>query len=179
VETLELVAHPGFPPRDIERIAVSVGAKDDRWLQLRWRIDGVGSVIVPSFAGRRRADGLWRTTCFELFAMADGGPAYAEYNFSPSEAWAAYDFDAYREGMRERAVDPAPVIAWRGSRSKRAIMDVALPRRAVPSGPIGLSAVIEERGGTKSFWALAHSPGDPDFHHRTCFAATLAAPEAA
>lgn len=44
-------------------------------------------------------------------------------------------------------------------------------------GALGLSAVIEEMGGTKSYWALAHPPGAPDFHHPTCFAATLPAPD--
>jgi hypothetical protein len=35
--------------------------------------------------------------------------------------------------------------------------------------------VIEEQGGGKSHWAIAHPPGQPDFHHRDCFAAELAA----
>ena len=39
---------------------------------------------------------------------------------------------------------------------------------------LGLSAVLEEVDGTKSYWALTH-PGDkPDFHHPDCFAAKLA-----
>jgi hypothetical protein len=33
----------------------------------------------------------------------------------------------------------------------------------------GLSAIIEEADGTKSYWALAHPPGAPDFHHPDCF----------
>ena len=44
---------------------------------------------------------------------------------------------------------------------------------------IGLSAVIEERHGRKSYWALAHPPGKPDFHHDDCFAIELPAPSAA
>ncbi|MFC7497623.1 hypothetical protein ACFQRC_00110 [Enterovirga sp. GCM10030262] len=40
---------------------------------------------------------------------------------------------------------------------------------------LGLSAVIEETNGRKSYWALAHPPGDPDFHHEDCFALELAA----
>ena len=173
---LELISHPAFPPLAVKRIVASVTAKGDDWLQLRWRIEGAEEVRIPPFAGKRRTDGLWRTTCFELFAMEAEGPHYAEFNFSPSEAFAAYDFDSYREGMRERPLTHAPIQSWRGGRSGLAIMDVAIPRRAVPSGGIGLSAVVEEKGGTKSYWALAHPPGDPDFHHRTCFAATLAAP---
>ena len=171
---LELIPHPAFPPRHVTRIAASVSQKDPRWLQARWRIEGAGAIVVPPFAGRRRADELWRTTCFELFC--GDGPSYAEFNFAPSEAWAAYDFDGYREGMRDRPVSPQPTISWRGGRSSLAILDVAIPRAAIPSGALAISAVIEEEGGAKSFWALAHPPGDPDFHHRTCFAATLAPP---
>jgi hypothetical protein len=33
----------------------------------------------------------------------------------------------------------------------------------------GLAAVIEETSGRRSFWALAHPPGKPDFHHADCF----------
>jgi len=35
---------------------------------------------------------------------------------------------------------------------------------------LGLAAVIEEASGRKSYWALAHPPGKPDFHHSDCFA---------
>ncbi len=40
---------------------------------------------------------------------------------------------------------------------------------------LALSAVIEEKEGTKSYWALKHPPGKPDFHHPDCFALTLPA----
>jgi hypothetical protein len=43
---------------------------------------------------------------------------------------------------------------------------------------IALSAVIEEADGTKSYWALRHPPGPPDFHHPDCFALNLGAPDA-
>lgn len=174
MQKLELIPHPAFPPRQVARIAASVSQKDPRWLQLRWRVEGAGAIVVLPFAGRRRADELWRTTCFEMFC--GDGPSYAEFNFAPSEAWAAYDFDGYREGMRDRPMWPQPTISWRGGHSGLAILDVAIPRAAIPSGALAVSAVIEEEGGVKSFWALAHPPGDPDFHHRACFAATLAPP---
>jgi hypothetical protein len=48
---------------------------------------------------------------------------------------------------------------------------------AFPSNfEVAISAVIEELDGTKSYWALTHPPGKPDFHHPTCFAATLPPP---
>jgi hypothetical protein len=39
---------------------------------------------------------------------------------------------------------------------------------------MGLSAVIEERDGMLSYWALRHAPGKPDFHRRDGFALELA-----
>ncbi|WP_423604253.1 DOMON-like domain-containing protein [Sphingomonas sp. MS122] len=38
-----------------------------------------------------------------------------------------------------------------------------------------ISAVIEESDGTKSYWALDHAHGKPDFHHPDCFALELPA----
>ncbi len=34
---------------------------------------------------------------------------------------------------------------------------------------LGLSAVIEDRSGALSYWALKHPPGKPDFHHADSF----------
>jgi hypothetical protein len=38
---------------------------------------------------------------------------------------------------------------------------------------VGLSAVIEEISGRRSYWALAHPPGKADFHHFDSFALEL------
>jgi hypothetical protein len=38
---------------------------------------------------------------------------------------------------------------------------------------LGLSALIEDTSRRKSYWALAHPPGKPDFHHADCFAYEL------
>jgi hypothetical protein len=39
---------------------------------------------------------------------------------------------------------------------------------------LGLSAVLEETDGIKSYWALAHPNAEkPDFHDSACFAAHL------
>jgi hypothetical protein len=38
---------------------------------------------------------------------------------------------------------------------------------------LGLSAVLEEADGGKSYWALTHPHGKPDFHHADCFALEL------
>lgn len=177
METLALVPHRDHPPLGVREISVTPGPIRDNWLQLRWRIEGAGALVVPPFAGRGRADGLWRTTCFELFIAAGEGGGYCEFNLSPSERWAAYDFSGYREGMAERAMPRDAACGLRGS-GDLVIFDAALPLAGLPPLPArcGLCAVVEEEGGRISYWALAHPPGKADFHHPACFAATLAAP---
>jgi hypothetical protein len=174
---MNLICHPAAPPSGVSAITtrVSVG---DHWLHLRWRIEGAGGLVVPAFAGRGRADGLWRTTCFELFVRGEG-ETYAEFNLSPSERWAAYDLTGYRSGMTDRPMPRDPVCGLRGH-GDLMIFDADLPLAALPPPPwrYGLCAVIEEAGGVMSYWALAHGADRPDFHDRACFAGTLAAPPA-
>ena len=177
METHHLIAHPLAPPLGVSGVSATIVRAAEGWIGLRWIVAGAQRLVVPALAGRGRADELWRTTCFELFVMAGEGPGYSEFNLSPSERWAAYDFSGYREGMTSRVVPRAPVCTWRGG-GAAAIFDAAVPLSALPAPPwhYGLSAVIEEEGGHRSYWALSQPPGQPDFHDRACFAGTLAAP---
>lgn len=149
---------------------------DEQWLRLRWRMEGARALVVPPFAGKGRADELWRTTCFEVFLRPERGERYCEFNLSPSERWAAYDFTTYREGMSERPLPREPVCTIRKGQNM-AIFDAAIPAASVPAGrcAMALTAVLEEEGGTLSYWALAHAVDKPDFHHAACFTATLPA----
>lgn len=175
-----LTPHSAHPPATVTAVQCRVIGRDAYWLTLRWRVEGGATLVLPRFAGRGRTDGLWQATCFELFLKPDGGEGYCEFNLSPSERWAAYDFTGYREGMRERPMPRDPMCTIRAG-SSVTIFDAALPVAGLPSGDcaMGISAVIEEEGGAKSFWALAHGGDVPDFHDRTCFAGHLPAPACA
>jgi hypothetical protein len=172
---LELTAHPAHPPREVRAVTAHVRANADGWLLLRWRVEGSAALVVPPFAGNGRADGLWRTTCFELFVRKPGEAGYLELNFSPSERWATCDFSGRREGMAERTMRRAPVITPRIGRDV-ALVEVALRLADLPRLPFafGITAVLEERDAAKSYWALAHGGDAPDFHDPACFAARLA-----
>lgn len=178
MQTHLLVPHPANPPLAISAVEARWGLVGP-WLQLRWRVEGANSVLLPPFTGRRRADGLWQTTCCEMFVRPEGGDSYTEFNFSPSESWAAYRFASWREGMAHHPVSHDPVITPRPGRNLL-IVDVALPLADLPPLPAALSLtmVIEEEGGALSYWAMAHGdPDKPNFHHPACFAASLAPPE--
>jgi hypothetical protein len=146
-------------------------------------------VVTGNIAGLRTApvaspdctDELWRTTCFEAFIRAPESDRYLEFNFAPSTQWAAYGFDAYRAWVRnakEAGVPRIDVSCDDARFELRAELDlrnvIELPDDA--AWTLALSAVIEDKSGTKSFWALAHPPGKPDFHHADCFALTLPPP---
>jgi hypothetical protein len=129
----------------------------------------MADLTIPPPHKSARADGLWKHTCFEAFFLAEKG--YYEFNFSPSSQWAAYRFDRHREGMREAASDE-PRIDWCTAKDgAQLIATIRLPSDV--TGPLGLSAILEDIGGNRSFWALAHPPGEPDFHDPACFVAEL------
>lgn len=180
METYRLQPHPAHPPHSISSIAARLVGRDENWLRLRWRIEPAGDLVVPEFAGKGRADGLWQTTCFELFLRPEGGEGYCELNLSPSERWNAYDFTARRDGMRLRDMPREPVCTIRLG-SSFAIFDAAIPAAGIPVEPcaMALTCVIEEAGGHKSYWAHEHGGPAPDFHDPACFTARLAAPSPA
>ena len=150
-------------------------------LLLRYFVTGnVADLRMPPVTAPTRADGLWRHTCFEAFVRASPGAAYYEFNFAPSTQWAAYRFSGYRSGMHVASGIGAPRIEVRsngGSYELQASLE--LDRlQDLPSDTVwrlGLSAVIEETSGRKSYWALVHPPGKADFHHSDCFTHELTA----
>ncbi|WP_294354649.1 DOMON-like domain-containing protein [uncultured Sphingomonas sp.] len=168
-----LVPHPDHPPLGARGVAVEMRVSEKGKLLLTYEVDGDEEVVWPDRASPLRTDGLWQTTCFELFLMFDDEEHYVEFNFSPSSAWAAYAFDGYRDGMADLPCDHAPRIDRMADR-----VEVECDMSGLPHGELlmSLTAVIEETGGRRSFWALQHPPGRADFHHRDCFAARLPSP---
>jgi hypothetical protein len=135
--------------------------------EAEFRLDGrIGAIIVPPPQLSARRDNLWQTTCFEIFWQPIGGTFYREFNLSPSGQWAAYDFDAFREGMRDAPVD---AIAVSSSHSDdelvlRANIAADLPAPA----QVALNAVVDMGEGRIQYWALAFPPGKPEFHSEAC-----------
>jgi hypothetical protein len=168
-----LKQHPDSRAAAVTGIEVEVGRPSGNQLRLRYAATGAPDLIlVPAPADPERADQLWRSTCFEAFARQAGAEAYDEFNFSPSTQWAVYRFDKYRDGMRN-----ADVLAPRvegGIEGDAYILHAAFDLPGQGPWRLGLCAVIEETDGQKSYWAAAHPPGKPDFHHADSFVVELA-----
>jgi len=178
--------HPSTPAA-IPVPWVRVG-RDGNLLRLTFRMPGDTSMInLPARiepkikqSEQRRADLLWKHTCFECFVQPQDEVGYLEFNFSPSMEWAAYRFDAHREGMRDADVECPAIVSTAWHNRFELSVRLALPEAWTPlDWRLNAAAIIEETDGTKSYWALAHPPGDPDFHHPDCFALELPAPDGA
>ena len=141
---------------------------------LNYRVKDGATVATPARRNPARADDLWRTTCFEAFLMREGETGYYEFNFSPSTEWAAYRFERYREAMALLQLDAPPHMEVHQGQELVVVADLDLGQLPKSALALGLSAVIEELDGTKSYWALRHPMGDkPYFHHPDCFAIEL------
>ena len=129
--------------------------------------------------------------------------SYHEFNLAPSGEWQCYRLDDYRSGTRpdHRVGNPDIGTSWgldllpedRSGGIMKARVDphdrgdtpffmlaatLDLSGSMLPLDEpwdLGLAAVIEERTGKKSYWALNHPEGEPDFHHPDCFALRLPA----
>jgi hypothetical protein len=178
---ISLKCHEATPPFMTDSIDVHWDVQQTGKLWLRFHVEcDLGFIELPDpFEEPFRADDLWQTTCFEMFLREADASEYLEFNFSPSRNWAAYRFDDYRTGMREWPMT-APEIYLDMSDTHLALeVTIDLPGLITAHTRAGLSSVIHESGDIKSYWALKLPPGDPDFHHKDCFALKLAPPEAA
>jgi hypothetical protein len=176
---LTLVPHPLTPPADppfkvwanVEH-AASFGAvaTTNIWFGVS---APTGRFVIPEPLNPVRADGLWQTTCFEAFLRPVSEQTYREWNFAPSGQWAAYDFSGYREGSVDADIAAAPYVRFEDNFTWWAL-GATIGVDAAVTWEFGLSAVLEEKDGTKSYWALAHTGDKPDFHAPGCFTARLA-----
>jgi len=166
-----LLPHPAAPPAAaIGEVSVLLARIGDA-LIIKYVLEGdLSQLQLPEPRPPVRSDGLWRHTCFEAFIGRDGADEYWEFNFSPSSAWAAYHFTAYREGMAPLMKGTAPAITSTAA-ARRLEVEVTVDLTWFARGEIalgarlGLSAVIEDRNHGLSYWALAHPAEKPDFHH--------------
>jgi hypothetical protein len=201
---LSLQLHPQSRCDPLAGIAVELARTSPLTLQVRYVLIGPPRNIRLRPRPEDEGDALWQHTCFEAFVRAEGEEGYVEFNVAPSARWAAYRFAGYREGkedaagaavsllsveQRNRPLDPErrrraeesgldtsqeyePCFYSLKAEMK---LDPAMAMALDRPWRLGLSTVVEERNGRISYWALAHPPGEPDFHHPDCFALELPA----
>ena len=169
-------------PSQIAAIEARVQLDGANRLRIDYVLTGdLSRLRIPPLAVPQRQDRLWEHTCFEAFMAVAEAPAYYEYNFAPSGAWAVFAFRTYRDGASLVDQRLAPEIVSRCDEGKLELTaTVRLDRRPMmqPSVKLrfGLSAVIEATDGSLSYWALKHPAAKPDFHHPDSFVLEFALP---
>lgn len=178
--SVALSKHPALSAAAVSAVQVAVGLNAAGELELAYRLEGSPDGLrIPARVPPGPADGLWRHTCLEVFVAAENGPAYREFNFSPSGQWAAYAFSGYRQRDESWPAAAAPRLTVRRLPEGLALDAVLAPALlpAVPPGGhyrLGLCAVVEAADGSRSYWALAHPAPQPDFHQQDAFTLRLA-----
>ena len=154
----------------IKTVAASI-TPTDVGCDAEFRLEGdISAIAMPLPAATERMDNLWKTTCFEFFWQPIGDASYREFSLSPSGRWACYDFDSYREGMRDA---PVPSISVSCSQSRvggmgQLVLSASIAAELPVPAQVALSAVVEHADGALQYWALAFPPGKPDFHSEAC-----------
>jgi hypothetical protein len=175
---IALTAHTATQSQVVQSLEARVTAPRQGILALRYTLQADMSRIRVAVAGTvapGRADGLWKHTCFEAFIRPDQSQVYYELNFSAAKQWAAYRFDAYREGMTPVELAEPPTISVRQTPHNLELDAIValpfgytgganeLPASARPR--LALTAVVEEDSGRLCYWSARHPEGKPDFHH--------------
>ena len=159
-------------------LSVDIDWQADGALCLSYRLEApLDQLRLPQRVASGPADDLWRHTCCEAFIAAVDGPAYREFNFSPSGQWAAYAFSTYRQRNADWKAPAAPTSRL-DLQDSTMILKATLPTTLLPAGrlQLALSAVLEQQDGSISYWALQHAAAQPDFHHRDSFVLPLNRP---
>jgi hypothetical protein len=179
VHTVALAPHSEAQSTAVRAISVRVRRVRDTKLMVTYVLEGaIDRICVPAPRPPRIADRLWHHTCFEILIRREALPGYHEFNLAPSGEWAAYAFERYRKGapLVDEMLDPQVTVrSAAGKLELEALirLDPLSPAHARSGLALALCAVVEERDGTVSYWALRHAAGKPDFHHSDAFALHL------
>ena len=143
-------------------------------LNIRYLLSGeLSQVAIAAPADQpARQHELWQTTCFEFFLGLQGSDRYWEFNLSPSGDWNVYRFDNYRQGMQEEtALTELPFAVDRQLETLALSLNLNLEAIALAeqSLEVAITTVIQRQDGEISYWALAHTGSEADFHRRDSF----------
>lgn len=146
-------------------------------LNLRYQVEGLDTVVIPPAAMQPlRQDQLWEDTCFEFFLGVQAAPAYWEFNLSPSGHWNVYRFTGYRQGMvEEMGFESLPFVVQQQANTLTLDLSLDLQPLVSADQPLEMSitSVIKHLNDEMSYWAIAHTGPEADFHRRDSFVLKL------
>lgn len=165
-----LMLHQSCDLGPIRSVTAAINATE-HGCDAEFRFDGgVDAIVLPEPAPSARRDNLWKTSCFEIFWQPIGGTYYREFNLSPSGQWAVYDFDSFREGMRDAPVDAISLSCSHSSANGQGelVLKASIAAELPAPALVALNAIVEHQDGGMQYWALAFASGNPEFHSEAC-----------
>jgi hypothetical protein len=177
------VLKPFDEEHPVIEIAGEIARGGDR-LQLSYKLTGnLTEINLPGLtAMAQRRNELWQHSCFEFFLGVQGEPGYWEFNLSPNGDWNVYRLSGYREGLTPELTYgalPFNVIVAESFCALELDLDLSQIVAADQAIEVGITTVIEEQAESKtgtgriSYWAIAHTGPEPDFHRRDSFTLQL------
>ena len=141
------------------------------FLVLRYEMTGaIESILMAEREYPTRQMGLWETTCFECFFGVPGQDWYWEVNLSVAGHWNVFKLDGYRSGLREElAIEELTILIDRSEFSLETELDLSLLGLETFELELSVTAVIADKLGGVSYWAVCHGGIEADFHLRDSF----------
>ena len=141
-------------------------------VHLTFMLNGeIKNYIVPNKEKLKRANELWKTTCFELFLANSKEEKYYELNISPTLAWNFYTLSEYRAVPKEVAEEIEPLIMSRRDEENYEIT-FELESKTVnfeAFDTFNLACILLSNAKKRTFWSLNPQHGLPDFHNQQSF----------
>jgi len=163
-----------FSPVGIPLIIKGSNGRHTNRFTISYSLTGDLSELVfpPPADMPERRNNIWQETCFEFFVGLKDSERYWEFNLSPSSHWNVYRFKTYREGKQEEeAFKSLPFNVF--ARTDAFLLNLEFDLdKIIPADEMlkaGISAVIKQKDGNTTHWALTHPCQQADFHKRESF----------
>lgn len=133
--------------------------------------------VLGSEYQQKRTDGLWKSTCFEIFILPESQENYYEVNLSPNLDWNIYQFDSYRKPQPPTPSFDLQLSQMNWDKDRQILQGKISGDLLAKPLKIGLTAVIklhsgESKGENNSeihYLAIQHAGDKPDFHNSDSF----------
>lgn len=171
IELLEF-DHSGLTPLNL-KLSGEIDLKP-QVLRLTFNLKDPEQLLMDSLENRsfsandfKRADGLWKSTCFEAFWAVPGQNSYWEFNVSAQGHWNLYSFEKYRHPQPPRPSNDFKLVGLETT-CERLVADLRCTQRPAAIDA-ALCAVLRSRINHNHYFATKHMGPKPDFHLRQSF----------
>jgi len=139
-------------------------------VELSFVIEGaLKEYVFSNTVGKKRADELWKATCFELFLANSKKEEYYELNFSSSLAWNFYYLKTYRADVTEVTNVSTPQIELHKTNNSFKIT-IELELENLEEFDIcNVACIVLRKNEERTFWSKKHQNSVADFHDRKNF----------